>query len=145
MKNSFSFLLVSIFFLSTFMSFGNDEKDNLAPTSLVSSQSFIEKENSNVEVIYAKKEFVNSHSKLTKAEKKEVMEKIKEMKAEVKQIKNQENTKNQFKGWDSKFKIGAILITVALLLSIVGIGWVAGLAALIGLFFLVIGLLQTYN
>lgn len=128
------------------MSFGNDEKENLAPTALVSSQSFIENEKSNVEVILVKKESLNnSHLKLTKVEKKEVMEKIKEMKAEVQQIKNQENTKNQFKGWDSKFKIGAILITVALLLSIVGIGWVAGLAALIGLFFLVIGLLQTYN
>jgi len=143
-----SFLTLSICIIS-FLSFGTgeEEKENNAPTALmahVSSQPA-----STIEVSTPqenKKDLVveNNH-KLSKAEKKEVLEKIKDLKDEVRQLKKTSADKKQSNGWDYKFKIGAILTLVAILFAIVGIGWVAGLAALVGLFFLVVGLLHTYN
>lgn len=143
-----SFLTLSICFIS-FLSFaiGEEEKENNAPTALmanVSSQPV-----TTIEVVTSlnkKKDLlVENNQKLSKVEKKEVLEKIKDLKEEVRQLKKTSADKKQSNGWDYKFKIGAILTLVAILFAIVGIGWVAGLAALVGLFFLIVGLLHTYN
>ncbi len=134
--------LCTLFLLFTCLSFVgfSKEEDSKAPTALVMASSMNEKVEKEV-----KENKSLPHAAKTKAEKKEILEKVKELKAEVEQIKNTSAAEKKSSDWDPKFKIGAILTVVAILLAIVGIGWVAGLAALVGLFFLVVGLLHTYN
>ncbi len=52
---------------------------------------------------------------------------------------------NGFNNLDGKLKIGIILLAVAIGLSILGFGQLSGLAALIGLIFLILGLVNTYG
>ncbi|MEY2792088.1 MAG: hypothetical protein RJA76_80 [Bacteroidota bacterium] len=143
MKNFKSIFLIIVISGISFYSFSkNEEIENKAPTALVSAFSMSEK-------VVAEEQLVEKielpSSAKTRIEKKEVLKKVKELKAEVEQIKNNSAAQKKGSDWDPKFKIGTILTTVAILLAIVGIGWVAGIAALVGLFFLVVGLLHTYN
>ncbi len=46
--------------------------------------------------------------------------------------------------WEPRLKIGLILIGIGIVLSVFGLGWIAGTAAFIGLIFTIIGLLHTY-
>lgn len=131
------------------MSFGSgeEEKQNNAPTALMANLSVQPAPTTDVITVQKSKKdiLVENNHKLSKAEKKEVLEKINTLKEEVRQLKKTSADKKQSNGWDYKFKIGAILTLVAILFAIVGIGWVAGITALVGLFFLVVGLLHTYN
>lgn len=146
MKNLSAFLFLQFVLGISFMSFGNeDKKENLAPTALVTASSFVEKEEVKNETVESVKTSTVVKNQLDKVAKKEVMEKIKELKEEVNYIKNASEAQKKSADWDPKFKIGAILTAVAILLAIVGIGWVAGLAAIVGLFFIIVGLLHTYN
>jgi hypothetical protein len=68
--------------------------------------------------------------------------KLKE-KISTKNLKPKPNT-DGFQSLDRNLKIGIVLIAIGLGLSILGLGQIGGLAALIGLVFLVLGLLNTY-
>ena len=48
------------------------------------------------------------------------------------------------RGWHPKVKIGFTLIALGVVLAIVGLGFVGGLSAFIGLLFTIVGLLHTY-
>jgi hypothetical protein len=48
------------------------------------------------------------------------------------------------RGWHPKLKIGFTLIALGVVLVIIGLGFVGGLSAFIGLLFTIAGLLQTY-
>ena len=54
------------------------------------------------------------------------------------------DVRDEVQRMDSKLKIGLFLLAVGAVLSIVGIGLVGGIAALIGLCFTIIGLLHTF-
>jgi hypothetical protein len=56
----------------------------------------------------------------------------------------QADVRDEVQRMDSKLKIGLFLLAVGAVLSIVGIGLVGGIAALIGLCFTIIGLLHTF-
>ncbi len=63
----------------------------------------------------------------------------------VKKIQKKMAKNNNFAGfndWNSFLKIGAILLGVGIILAIFGLGAIGGLAALIGLIFAILGLLQ---
>jgi hypothetical protein len=80
----------------------------------------------------------------------EVLETVK-VKKHIKEVKSV--TKPEIKttkrpveprGWHPKIKIGFTLIALGVVLAIVGLGFVGGLSAFIGLLFTIAGLLQTY-
>jgi Flp pilus assembly protein TadB len=146
MKNRIILSLIGILFLSGKL-FANetDKKESNAPTALVAHLIPEEPQIREQKQENKPQKPEVAEKQMPVLEKKEVKEKIREIREEVKQIKREarENKGNQ--GWDPKFKIGTILIAIAVLLAIVGIGWVAGLAALVGLFFVVVGLLHTYS
>ena len=56
----------------------------------------------------------------------------------------QADVRDEVQRMDSKLKIGLFLLAIGAVLSIVGIGLVGGIAALIGLCFTIIGLLHTF-
>jgi hypothetical protein len=56
----------------------------------------------------------------------------------------QADVRDEVQRMDSKLKIGLFLLAIGVVLSIVGIGLVGGIAALIGLCFTIIGLLHTF-
>ncbi len=63
----------------------------------------------------------------------------------VKKIQKKMAKNNNFSGfndWNSFLKIGAILLGIGIVLAIFGLGAIGGLAALIGLIFAILGLLQ---
>lgn len=63
----------------------------------------------------------------------------------VKKIQKKMAKNNNFAGfndWNSFLKIGAILLGIGIILAIFGLGAIGGLAALIGLIFAILGLLQ---
>lgn len=144
MKNSIILSLFGILFLNA-TAFANetDKKETSAPTALVAyfnpEQPTVQEQKQENKL---KKQEI-AEKQVAVLDKKEVKEKIREIREEVKQIKRE--ARENKGGWDPKLKIGAILIAIAVLLAIVGIGWVAGLAALVGLFFVVVGLLHTYS
>ena len=142
MKTRSIFLLSTLLMLSIqLLAGGGDEKENNAPTALFAASNQNISPEKTEKLVHVK----NKESAITPLEKREIKEKIKEIKEEVKQLKQEAREKKGSADWDPKFKIGAILIAISILLAIVGIGWVAGLAALVGLFFVVVGLLHTYN
>ena len=75
------------------------------------------------------------HSKRVSSVKKEIRQARKALKADV---------RDEVHRMDSKLKIGLFLLAIGAVLSIVGIGLVGGIAALIGLGFTIVGLLHTY-
>jgi|LauGreDrversion4_2_1035121.scaffolds.fasta_scaffold141113_2 hypothetical protein len=48
------------------------------------------------------------------------------------------------RGWHPKLKIGFTLIALGVVLAVIGLGFVGGLSAFIGLLFTIAGLLHTY-
>ena len=63
----------------------------------------------------------------------------------VKKLQKKLAKNNNFAGfndWNSFLKIGAILLGIGIILAIFGLGAIGGLAALIGLIFAILGLLQ---
>ena len=63
----------------------------------------------------------------------------------VKKIQKKMAKNNNFAGfndWNSFLKIGAILLAIGIVLAIFGLGPIGGLSALIGLIFVILGLLQ---
>lgn len=146
MKNRIILSLLGFLFLSGQL-FANEteKKETSAPTALVAHLSPEEPKILEQKQENKAKKHASEEKQMPVLDRKEVKEKIKELKEEVKQLKKEASENQGKQGWDPKFKIGAILLAIAILLSIVGIGWVAGLAALVGLFFIVVGLLHTYN
>lgn len=72
---------------------------------------------------------------------------ISQVKKEVRQARKAQikaDVRDEIQRMDSKLKIGLFLLAIGAVLSIVGIGTVGGIAALIGLGFTVVGLLHTY-
>jgi len=49
---------------------------------------------------------------------------------------------SSFQDWNQNLKIGLILLAVGIALTILGLGQIGGLAALVGLIFLIIGLVS---
>lgn len=49
---------------------------------------------------------------------------------------------SSFHDWNQNLKIGVILLAIAIALSILGLSQIGGLAALVGLIFLIIGLVS---
>lgn len=62
------------------------------------------------------------------------------LKAEVKAAKREGGPR----GWHPRLRIGFTLIVLGVVLAIVGLGFVGGLSAFIGLLFAISGLLHTY-
>ena len=63
----------------------------------------------------------------------------------VKKIQKKMTKSNNLAGfndWNSFLKIGAILLGIGIVLAIFGLGAIGGLAALVGLIFVILGLLQ---
>ena len=63
----------------------------------------------------------------------------------VKKIQKKMNKNNNIVGynnWNSFLKIGAILLVIGIVLAIFGLGAIGGLSALVGLIFVILGLLQ---
>lgn len=59
-------------------------------------------------------------------------------------INSKGGAENSASDWEPRLKIGLILLGIGIVLSIFGLGWIAGIAAFIGLIFTIIGLLHTY-
>ena len=81
----------------------------------------------------------------------EVLETVKVKKhiKEVKSVAKQPEIKTtkrpvETRGWHPKIKIGFTLIALGVVLAVVGLGFVGGLSAFIGLLFTIAGLLHTY-
>ncbi|RXK49876.1 putative periplasmic lipoprotein [Aquirufa rosea] len=84
-------------------------------------------------------------------EKKELIQHKKEFKArlksQIKEYKAQAKKQKQAAGassWDSKVKIGVILLIIGIILSIFGLGAIGAVSAFIGLIFVLLGLLHTF-
>ena len=69
---------------------------------------------------------------------------IKEVKSVVKPEIKTTKRPVEPRGWHPKIKIGFTLIALGVVLAIVGLGFVGGLSAFIGLLFTIVGLLLTY-
>lgn len=67
------------------------------------------------------------------------------LKAEVKAVKREGGPREGGpRGWHPRLRIGFTLIVLGVVLAIVGLGFVGGLSAFIGLLFAISGLLHTY-
>lgn len=127
------------FFLLNFVAFaGENEKENNAPTALVGAT--VEPEVSTPKDAEVKKEVINNPPRALS--KKEIKAMVKEVKAEMKEARKSGKGPSN---WEPNLKIGVTLLVLAILLTFLGIGWVGSLAALAGLFFVIVGLLHTYN
>ncbi|MFM1912260.1 MAG: hypothetical protein RIR51_98 [Bacteroidota bacterium] len=85
--------------------------------------------------------------KVEKISRKEIKKIIKEIKPQLKEIKREAKLNQAKSGpadWEPNVKIGVTLLAVGIILSLFGIGFVGGLAAVIGLFFLILGLINSY-
>ncbi|MFL0161560.1 hypothetical protein [Aquirufa salirivi] len=83
-----------------------------------------------------KKELIH-HKKAFKAQ----------LKAQIKEYKAQAKKQKQAAGpssWDSKVKIGVILLIIGIILSIFGLGAIGAVSAFIGLIFVLLGLLHSF-
>lgn len=95
-----------------------------------------------------------STQKQTKEEKKELRKLIKEIKPQLKEIRKQakqkeSNLKKEMNQagpttWEPNVKIGVTLLLVGIVLSLFGLGLVGGISAIVGLAFLILGLLNSY-
>ncbi|AWL09783.1 hypothetical protein G9H64_06700 [Aquirufa nivalisilvae] len=83
-----------------------------------------------------KKELIQ-HKKAFKAQ---LKTQIKEYKAQAKKQKQASSPSS----WDSKVKIGVILLIIGIILSIFGLGAIGAVSAFIGLIFVLLGLLHTF-
>ncbi|CAM3846073.1 hypothetical protein [Aquirufa aurantiipilula] len=70
-----------------------------------------------------------------------------QLKAQIKEYKTQAKKQKQASSpssWDSKVKIGVILLIIGIILSIFGLGAIGAVSAFIGLIFVLLGLLHTF-
>ena len=131
-------IFLSILFLNFSAIAGEEDKENNAPTALVGAR--IEPEVQSHSLVQSKEEEVTSPPRTLS--KKEIKAMVKEVKAEMKEAKKAGKGPSN---WEPNLKIGVTLLVLAILLTFLGIGWVGSLAALAGLFFVIVGLLHTYN
>ena len=68
------------------------------------------------------------------------IQKVIAKKVQKKMVKN--NNIVGYNNWNSFLKIGAILLVIGIVLAIFGLGAIGGLSALVGLIFVILGLLQ---
>ena len=111
--------------------------EDVALEKVVKGSKYEEK----VKIALRKVEQPNTEIKTNeKAVKMNFAQKIIVKKMQKKMAKN--NNFAGFNDWNSFLKIGAILLGIGIVLAIFGLGAIGGLAALIGLIFAILGLLQ---
>ena len=94
-----------------------------------------------IKVMLRKMERPNSEIKTEKKTvKMNFVQKMIVKKIQKKMAKN--NNLVGFNDWNSFLKIGAILLVIGIVLAIFGLGAIGGLSALVGLIFVILGLLQ---
>lgn len=116
---------------------------NAATTLTVTERQALEKKVVRIQQLVAKAQSKGMAPQITR--KPTIVEKLvmKKVAKNMQKVRQQDD-KQDFNSLDGLLKIGLVLLGVALLLAIFGLGLIGGLAALVALGFIVLGLLNTY-